>query len=50
VKETELCSREWVDVAMRRHLVILEVNFMIKLTMRGMFLASSRENTSKKSL
>src|SRR5882724_4091455 len=34
-KETELCAREQVDVAMRRHLVILEVNLMIKLMMRG---------------
>jgi len=34
-QETELCSREWVDVAMRRCLVILKVNFMIKLAMRG---------------
>jgi len=34
VKETKLCAREWVDVAMRRHLVILQVNFMIKLVMR----------------
>ena len=34
-KEPELCARERVDVAMRRHLVILEVNLMIKLAMRG---------------
>src|SRR5467141_2999470 len=33
-KETELCAREQIDVAVRRGLVILEVNFMIKLTMR----------------
>jgi len=33
-KETELCAREQVDVAMRRHLVILKVNFVIKLAMR----------------
>src|SRR5882724_5292694 len=35
MQETELCAREWVDVAMRRCLVILEVNVMIKLAMRG---------------
>jgi len=29
-KEAELCAREWVDVAMRGCLVILEVNFIIK--------------------
>jgi len=34
VEETKLCAREWVDVAMRRHLVILKVNFMVKLVMR----------------
>src|SRR5882672_9577164 len=33
-KETELSARERVDVAMRRCLVILEVNFVIKLAMR----------------
>jgi len=33
-KETELCAREQVDVAMRRHLVILKVNLMVKLAMR----------------
>src|SRR5882672_6129398 len=33
-KETKLCARERIDVAVRRHLVILEVNFMIKLAMR----------------
>src|SRR5882724_10618941 len=35
MKETELCAGERVDVAMGRRLVILEVNFMIKLAMRG---------------
>ena len=35
VKEAELCAREQVDVAMRRHLVILDVNFMVKFAMRG---------------
>jgi len=49
MQETELCAREQVDVAMRRHLVILKVNLMIKLVTKGMFLASSLENTSKKS-
>jgi len=34
VKETKLCTREWIDVAMRRHLVILKMNFVIKLAMR----------------
>src|SRR5882672_3956051 len=34
VKETELGAREQIDVAVRRCLVILEVNFMIKLAMR----------------
>jgi len=34
VNETELCAREWVNVAMRRCLVVLEVNFMVKLAMR----------------
>ena len=34
LEETELCAREWIDVAMRRCLVILKVIFMIKLTMR----------------
>ena len=33
-QETELCAREWVDVAMGRCLVILKVNFVIKLMMR----------------
>jgi len=47
-KETELCAREWVDVAMGRHLVILEVNFMIKLAMRGYVLSLfSREHIEK---
>jgi len=34
MKETKLCAREWVDMAMRRCLVILKVNLMIKLAMR----------------
>jgi len=34
-KETELCAREWVDVAMRRYLVILEREFMIKARDEG---------------
>jgi len=33
-QEAKLCAREWIDVAMRRHLVILKVNFMVKLMMR----------------
>ena len=33
-KEAKLCAREWIDVAMWRCLVILEVNFMVKLAMR----------------
>src|SRR5882672_2824796 len=33
-KETELCARERIDVAVQRCLIILEVNFMIKLAMR----------------
>jgi len=33
-QETELCYREWVDVAMRRCLVILKVNFVVKPLMR----------------
>src|SRR5882724_11417289 len=33
-QETELWAREWVDVAVRRCLVILDVNFMVKLAMR----------------
>jgi len=33
-KQTKLCAREQVDVAMRMHLVILKVNFMVKLVMR----------------
>ena len=40
MKETELCAREWVDVAMRC-LGILKMNFMIKIAMRhvlGLFL------------
>src|SRR5882724_8885413 len=48
MKETELCAREWVDVAMGRCLVILEVNFMIKLTMRGHVLSLfSQEHIEK---
>jgi len=48
VKEAELCAREWVDVAMRRHLVILEVNLMIKCTMRRNVLSLfSREYIEK---
>jgi len=34
VKETKLCAREWVDVAVGRCLVILDMNFVIKLAMR----------------
>src|SRR5882724_13171152 len=34
MQETKLCAREWVDVAVRRCLVILDVNFMVKLAMR----------------
>jgi len=34
VEEAKLCAREWVNVAMRGHLVILKVNFMVKITMR----------------
>src|SRR5882672_9696512 len=34
MKETKLCAREWVDMTVRRCLVILKVNFMIKLMMR----------------
>jgi len=34
MKEAELCAREQVDVAIWRHLIILEVNFMVKLMMR----------------
>ena len=34
MKENELCAREQVDMAMGRCLVILNVNFMIKLVMR----------------
>ena len=33
-KETELRAREWIDMAVWRCLLILEVNFMIKLAMR----------------
>ena len=48
MKETELCARERVDVAMGRCLVILEVNFMIKLAMRGHVLSLfSREHIEK---
>jgi len=47
-KETELCARERVDVAMRRCLVILDVNFMITLAMRGHVLSLfSREHIEK---
>ena len=34
MKEAKLSSREWVDVAVWRGLVILKVNFMVKLAMR----------------
>jgi len=34
MQETELCAREWVDVALRRQLVILKVNVMVKFMMR----------------
>src|SRR5882724_9732130 len=48
MKETELCARERVDVAMRGCLVILEVNFMIKLAMRGHVLSLfSQEHIEK---
>jgi len=47
-KETKLCAREWIDVAVRRCLVILEVNFMIKLVMRRHVLSSSIEKTLNK--
>src|SRR5882724_6230649 len=48
MKETELCAREQVDVAMRRHLVILKVNFMVKLTVRRHVLSLfSREHIKK---
>jgi len=48
VRETELCARERVDVAMRRCLVNLEVNFMIKLVMRGHVLSLfSQEHIEK---
>ena len=33
MQETELCAREWVDVALRRQLVILKVNLMVKFVM-----------------
>src|SRR5882724_5616266 len=32
--ETKLCAREWIDMAVRGSLIILKVNFMVKLTMR----------------
>jgi len=38
MKETKLCAREWVDMTAEVS-VILEVNFMIKLVMRSMFLS-----------
>jgi len=48
VKETELCAREQVDVAMRRHLIILEVNFRVKLVVRRHVLSLlSREHIEK---
>src|SRR5882724_1839604 len=48
MKETELCAIEWVDVAMRRCLVILDVNFMVKLAMRRHVLSLfSREYIKK---
>jgi len=47
MQETKLCAREWVYVAMRRHLVIFKVIFMIKLTTRSMFLASSMRTHQK---
>ena len=47
MQETELCAREWVDVAMRRRLVILEVNFMVKLTMRHVLSLFSSEHIEK---
>src|SRR5882724_5542539 len=50
MKEAELCAREWVDVAMRRCLVILEVNFMIKLAMRGHVLSLFSQEHIKKVL
>ena len=34
VKETKFCAREQIDMTVRRCLVILKVNFMIKLMMR----------------
>jgi len=34
MQETELCAREQVDVAMGSCLVILKVNFIVKLVMR----------------
>jgi len=47
-KETELCAREWVVVAVRRHLVILEVNLMIKIVMgRHVISLFSREHIKK---
>src|SRR5882724_13153681 len=48
VKETKLCARERVDVAMRRYLVILEVNLMIKCMMgRHVLSLFSREHIEK---
>ena len=47
-KEAKLCAREWVDVVMRCGLVILRVNFMIKLMMRGHVLSLfSQEHIEK---
>src|SRR5882724_5864064 len=44
----KLCARERVDVAMRRCLVILDVNFMVKLAMRRHVLSLfSREYIEK---
>src|SRR5882672_9510148 len=34
LKEAELGAREWIDVTVWRCLIILEVNFMVKLAMR----------------
>src|SRR5882724_1120571 len=49
-KETKLRARERVDVAMGRRLVILEVNFMIKLAMRGHVLSLFSQEHIKKVL
>jgi len=38
-KETELCAREQVDVAMRGIWSFLKVNFIVKLVMRRHFLS-----------